>query len=272
MGKCVPLKKSYRILISLCVLLCIFAIAGCSKPKATLPSDFIGVTKVEVIDYLQNKSHQFKFLVFTSTDNELIDGFKNKYIDKLVINRLPHIYLIDNNEQYLSSMYEVTVSVKPMVCQFQTIKLSFKNGVKEIPFGYYENIDLPHSENQIDVNLYYDLKSNNNIYDMQLIIHNYRMSDVYLNQINFVDKENSDRFVMAPLTDNIIISDNIKIISNIKLEVPNNTFYNKGLINLKFVTDHLEFEQPAVYLVDNLPDYYQLKESGIELNRLIIPR
>ena len=38
---------------------------------------------------------------------------------------------------------------------------------------------------------------------MQLIIHNYRMSDVYLNQINFVDKENSDRFVMAPLTDNI---------------------------------------------------------------------
>ena len=33
----------------------------CSKPKATLPSDFIGVTKVEVIDYLKIKVINLNF-------------------------------------------------------------------------------------------------------------------------------------------------------------------------------------------------------------------
>lgn len=266
----VVLKKTYQIIISLCLLLLILLSQGCSKSPWALPEDFIGVTKVQVIDYLPNEQHQFRFFVFTSIDNPLRDAFKNEYIDKLSVKSLPPVYLSNQGEHSLALLYEIEVTVKTIVCTFSELKIAFDDGVKMINFGYYEMKEGKKNPSQIDVSLLYDLKANDNIF--QILIHNYRLTDLLLDQVIFLEKGAKEQMVLSQLTDNIIASDQIKLISNLKLDIPEDLFYIQGLITLTFKNEYQSFDYTALYLFDYLPDYYELQKQPIDINKLSIQK
>jgi hypothetical protein len=52
--------------------------------------------------------------------------------------------------------------------------------------------------------------------------------------------------------------------------LPKNVFYAHGLINLIFKNDQEQMMLATDYLIDDLPDYYVLKDNGISVNSLII--
>lgn len=252
------------------LLLVLFISSGCQNTKWTIPEGFIGVTKIEIIDYLSSNNHQFRFLIFTSVDNPIFDGFKNEYIEKITVHSLPVVYLSNQGKHTPSLMYEINIEVKPKICTFSKVKLAFERGVKEVDFGYYEMIEGKMNSTSIDVSLLYDFKGTDNTYNLQLLIHNYRLNDITLEQIKMIEKGDIETMLIESINDKVILSDNIKLISDLKLVISDDVFYTQGLINLEFSSSFQYFDHTVHYIFDYLPDLYHLQMEGMEVSQLAI--
>jgi hypothetical protein len=234
---------------------------------------FIGVTRIEVVDEVSSTQRNFRFVMFTSVSISEVEGFRDTNIYDIVINKGPEVYLYDGDRKAIGLMYEVEVFVKPVPCKFTTVKMAFDHEVKDIRFGYYELKDTVNSANNI-MAVINPAQSIDEYFEMMLLIHNNNSEDVVFERMEFVEPSYhlNMRPVIKPLAKDrqTILAYNIKSYSNITIQLPKNVFYAHGLINLIFKNDLKQMTLATDYLIDDLPDYYVLKEKGIGVDSLII--
>jgi hypothetical protein len=234
---------------------------------------FIGVTRVEIVDEANSGRGSFQFVLFTSVSISEVEGFGDTYIKDIVVNKCPDVYLNDGDRKAIGFMYEIEVFVKPIPCKFTTVKMAFDREVKDIRFGYYELKETVNSAKNINAVINPE-QNNGDYYEMMLLIYNNNAEDVLFEKMEFVKPsyELNMRPVIAPLAKEkqVILAYNIKAYPNITIQLPKKVFYAHGLINLIFKNDQEQMMLSTDYLIDDLPDYYVLKENGISVSSLII--